>query len=166
MEAMQIFHVNINCSNLERSLEFYKRLGFKEVIDFSPDGEDGKDREEGEKELGEPQLGPALGLPSGAKARARLLMLGDNPRSARLDLIEWVDPREPGVPYETLTHLGIARFCMRVRDIEEAYQELVGAGGDPLSPPTLINLGGTRQRFFCARDPDGTVVEFMEFLKD
>ena len=53
MQALQIFHVNVNCSNLERSLAFYKRLGFREVIDFN-------DTADGE-ELGEPQLGPALG---------------------------------------------------------------------------------------------------------
>jgi len=27
MENLQIFHINVNCSNLERSLEFYKAIG-------------------------------------------------------------------------------------------------------------------------------------------
>jgi catechol 2,3-dioxygenase-like lactoylglutathione lyase family enzyme len=34
-----IFHVNINCSNLERSLEFYEMLGFKVEIDLTLDGD-------------------------------------------------------------------------------------------------------------------------------
>lgn len=32
-----IFHLNINCSNLERSLEFYKSLGFHVSVDFPHD---------------------------------------------------------------------------------------------------------------------------------
>ena len=158
MEAMQIFHVNINCSNLERSLEFYRRIGFREVIDFNAGSEGGA--------LGEPQLGPALGLPPASHARARMLALGDNPRAARLDLIEWRDTARDQAPYQSLTHLGIARICLRVRDIDEAYREMLDAGARPFTEPTLIDMGGSRQRFFCAHDPDGTVVEFMEFLPD
>ncbi len=158
MKALQIFHVNINCSNLERSLAFYERIGFHQAIDFAPPGEG--------QALGEPQLGPALGLPSGSVARARMLMLGDNPRSARLDLIEWQDTNQGSPPYSTLMHLGISRICLRVKDIEEAYREMVDAGATPFTEPTLINMGGTRQRFFCVPDPDGTVIEFMEFLRD
>jgi hypothetical protein len=29
-----LFHVNVNCSNFERSLRFYKMLGFKVVLDI------------------------------------------------------------------------------------------------------------------------------------
>ena len=158
MQALQIFHVNVNCSNLERSLAFYERIGFRQVIDFNDSGT-------GEA-LGEPQLGPALGLPPESSARARMLMLGDNPRSARLDLIEWQDTDPASPPYPSLTHLGIARICLRVRDIDEAYREMIDAGEKPFTAPTLINMGGTRQKFFCVCDPDGTVIEFMEFLRD
>ena len=35
MEGIEgIFHVNVNCSNLERSLAFYKMLGFRVVLDM------------------------------------------------------------------------------------------------------------------------------------
>ncbi len=29
-----IFHININCTNFERSLEFYEKLGFKIIRDL------------------------------------------------------------------------------------------------------------------------------------
>jgi catechol 2,3-dioxygenase-like lactoylglutathione lyase family enzyme len=163
MQALQIFHINVNCSDLERSLEFYKRIGFSEVIDFNAQTESA---DSGGAALGEPQLGPALGLPAGTPARARMLMLGDNPRSARLDLIEWQDTDRTTPPYDSLTRLGIARICLRVRDIDEAYREMLAANARPFTEPTLIDMGGSRQKFFCAYDPDGTVVEFMEFLRD
>lgn len=158
MQALQIFHINVNCSNLERSLAFYGRIGFQQVIDFN--------QPNGTQVLGEPQLGPALGLPSGSVARARMLTLGDDPRSARLDLIEWQDTNQGSTPYSTLTHLGIGRICLRVKNIVEAYKEMVAAGATPFTEPTLISMGGTHQWFFCVPDPDGTIIEFMEFLRD
>ena len=124
MQALQIFHINVNCSNLERSLAFYGRIGFQQVIDFN--------QPNGTQVLGEPQLGPALGLPSGSVARARMLTLGDDPRSARLDLIEWQDTNQGSTPYSTLTHLGIGRICLRVKNIVEAYKEMVAAGATQL----------------------------------
>ncbi len=38
MHLTGIYHVNINCTNFERSLAFYKMLGFKEVCFEDPDG--------------------------------------------------------------------------------------------------------------------------------
>jgi len=61
-KALQIYHVNINCTNLERSLAFYQMLGFREVVDI-PAGHI-----------------PGLGLDP-AVCRAKLLRLGDDPRS-------------------------------------------------------------------------------------
>src|SRR5262245_63892893 len=34
MNITSIYHININCTNFERSFAFYKMLGFKEVVDF------------------------------------------------------------------------------------------------------------------------------------
>jgi len=33
--ALQIFHVNVNCSDFDRSLAFYKTIGFREYLDFA-----------------------------------------------------------------------------------------------------------------------------------
>lgn len=159
---LQFFHVNVNCSDLDRSLAFYKALGFKEIQDF---GENSK-REKSPREdpaLGDDLLGPILGLPKGLKARARLLMLDDNPRSTRLDLIQWLEPGPEGKPYPHLTHLGIARICFKVTGIDELYQAVLKAGGKPFTEPLTIELGGTLQKVFCVPDPDGTILEFMDF---
>lgn len=162
LDTTQVFHININCTDLERSLAFYRLLGFRQVIDFNAvaEGEAPSDV------LGDPALGPALGLPANAKARARMLMLGDNPRSARLDLIQWIEPKAEGRAYPHLAHVGIARICFRVKNAADAWRQLKDAGAEPFTKPVLIEMGGSRQKFFCAYDPDRVVVEFMEFLKD
>ncbi|WP_417515515.1 VOC family protein [Minwuia sp.] len=161
LDTTQVFHINVNCTDLDRSLEFYRLLGFREVIDFNATG-DGASSDV----LGDPVLGPALGLPANSSARARMLMLGTNPRSARLDLIQWIEPKAEGTAYPHLAHVGIARICFRVKDVQDAWQQLTDAGAEPFTEPVLIDMGGSRQKFFCAYDPDGVVVEFMEFLKD
>ena len=103
MENLQIFHINVNCSNLDRSLEFYKAIGFKELLDFNKKTNALATKKIDEKkapiELG---LGPALGLPEESRGRARLLVLGDDPRATRLDLIEWIEPKAEGQPYPHL----------------------------------------------------------------
>ncbi len=166
MENLQIFHINVNCSNLERSLEFYTAIGFKELLDFNKKTNALATKKIDEKKGPvEPGLGPALGLPEESRGRARLLVLGDDPRATRLDLIEWIEPKAKGQPYPHLAHLGIARICFKVKDARQAYEELKARGVEPFTEPHETGLGGTRQTFFCCTDPDGTVLEFMEFKK-
>lgn len=146
IENLQIYHVNVNCTDFERSLAFYKMIGFTEYMDL---GEGGV---------------PGLGFDD-CRIRAVLLSLGDDPRATVLDLIEWTDPKTEGVPYPNLAHTGIARICFRIKDLDGAYRELVGKGIEFLSEPVVVNLGTGHQKFVCFKDPDGTILEFMEFIK-
>ena len=155
--ALQIFHLNINCSDFERSLAFYTAIGFKPVLDFSGDSDP--------RSFGERGLGPVLNLPSDCAGRAMLLALGDAPRATRLDLIEWKRPRSQPRPAPDMTRLGVARICLKVRDCEQLYRQLQADGYTIYSPPTHIVLCGAASLVFCCEDPDGTVIEFMQFLK-
>lgn len=161
---VQFFHINVNCSDLDRSLAFYKKLGFKEVIDFGDQSGQAPKAEAEKPDLGDDKLARILGLPGTLKARARILMLDDNPRGTRLDLIQWLEPAFEGKPYPHLTHLGAARICFKVKDIDDLYRVVVEAGGKPFTEPLTIDLGPSRQKVFCVPDPDGTILEFMEFL--
>ena len=145
-QALQIYHVNINCSNLERSLEFYRRIGFEEVWDI-PDCQ-------------VPGLGP---VPK--RGRAKLLRYGSEPRGALLDLIEWTVPPTVGVPYPHLAHAGIARLCLRVKGIDEMIAMLRADGVAFVDEPAMPGLVGNTQKFVCVRDPDGAVIELMEFFR-
>ena len=149
MNITSIYHININCTNFERSLAFYKMLGFKEVVDFG--------------EGTGPQM-DGLKIP-GARGRAKLLQLGDDPRSCHIDLIEWTDPKTEGRPYERLTHTGIARVCLYSKDIWKDYEELKSKGVEFYTEPTTIKYRGGQSLIVCFEDPDGTVVELTQFQR-
>src|ERR1700730_2576586 len=108
-----IFHINVNCSNFDLSLEFYKVLGFRVVVDI-PEG----DKSESVK---------ALGFDQG-NFRAAIMQIGDDPRGARLDLIEWKSPRDEEKPYARLNHLGAARIALFTKGLDETTAELKAKG--------------------------------------
>lgn len=155
--AVAIFHVNLNCTDLERSTAFYELIGFRPVIDFA------QVPGEPPRSFSDIGLPPIFRVPEGSDARARFLMLGEDPRATRLDLIQWTSPPTTGRLPGDLSAVGVARLCLRIRDADAMHARLQAAGHDVFTPPTLIDMGGTRQRVFCCADPDGFVVEFMEF---
>ena len=153
--ALQIFQVNLNCSDLDRSRAFYELIGFEVVNDFAADPQS----------FAEIGLAPILRLPDDCDARAVLMALSDDPRATRLDLIEWQRPESERVPKGDLARIGFGRLCLKVRNCQNLHDRLTAAGHRPYSAPREISMGGTRQLVFCTDDPDGTVVEFMQFLK-
>ena len=146
-----LFHVNVNCSNFERSLRFYRMLGFKVAVDI-PEVTEG---------AGNSDTGRGLGLPDSV-ARAALLVLSDDPHATRLDLIEWKKPRDDGKPYAQLNHLGIARIALFTKGLREEYQRLKDEGVSFLSEPVVIRTGAGKALFACFHDPDGTILELIE----
>ena len=142
-----IFHVNINCSNFERSLEFYKMLGFKVAVDI-PLG-------------GGPEMDKGLGLEHGL-GRAAIMQLGDDPRGTRLDLIEWKSPKSEGKPYAKLNHLGIARVALFTKNLRETYEELKAKGVKFISEPVVLHTPAGDTLYNCFYDPDGTILELIE----
>lgn len=149
MTITHIFHVNVNCSNLDESKLFYERLGFQSVLDL-PTG-------------GDPELARGLDLPD-CNGRATIMMLDpEQPRQTRLDLLEWTNPRDSTPPYEHLGRLGIARIALRSTDLVADYERLLGDGVEFLSPPEMM---GGHTRFVCMKDPDGSIIELIEFVND
>ena len=149
MAIKDVFHINVNCTDLERSRAFYELVGFKVVVDL-PLG-------------GAPEVLEGLALPQGSKARAVLMMLEpDKPRGTRIDLIEWVEPPTKGKPAPDLAHAGAVRIALWTIGIDEEYERLKSAGVEFLSPP--VGMGGRNgARFCCFKDPDGTILELIDF---
>ncbi|MBI3246063.1 MAG: VOC family protein [Deltaproteobacteria bacterium] len=143
-----IFHININVTDFDRSLAFYKNLGFKVVLNIG--------------EGPNPANDVGLGIPHSV-ARAALLALGDDPRATRIDLIEWKQPKTEGTGYPHLYHAGAARIALFTKDLDEEYQRLKALGVECVSEPVVIrfpNKAGAK--FFCFKDPDGTFLELIE----
>jgi len=143
-----IFHININCTNFDRSLEFYRLLGFKVIRDLN--------------EVSSATLSRGLRIPD-CRGRAVLMLLGDNPRSTRVDLIEWKNPKTEGQPHPHLWHTGMCRMALRTRALEKDYEELTSKGIEFWTEPIMFGLKDGRQEgFVCCTDPDGTVIELIQ----
>jgi glyoxylase I family protein len=142
----RIFHFNINCTSLERTVPFYQMLGFKVVLDFG----DGMESRE---------MAEAFCLEQ-ARVKGVHLRMGDDPNATRIDLLEFQNPPPSGTPYAHLAHTGIARMCLKTRDIQQAYLTLKAQGVEFLSEPK--KLPGTEVTIVCFKDPDGTFLELLE----
>ena len=146
-----LFHVNVNCSNFERSLRFYKMVGFKVVLDIPAVAEG----------AGNSNTSRGLGFPD-SNARAAIMSLSDDPHATRLDLIEWTKPRDDEKPYARLNHLGIARIALFTKGLRDEYARLKREGVEFISEPVVIRTGAGTALFACFYDPDGTVPELIE----
>ena len=142
----RIFHFNINCSDIEKALEFYQKLGFQIILDFR-EGMESK------------EMADAFGLDV-ADLKGVHLRIGDNANATRIDLLEFKNPPPTGKPYPHLYHTGIARMCLKTTNIEEDYQNLKAKGIEFISEPKL--LPGTTVKIVCFKDPDGTFIELLE----
>ncbi|MDA0821020.1 MAG: VOC family protein, partial [Proteobacteria bacterium] len=106
----RFFHVNICVRDMERSIRFYERLGFRKVNDFMLGG-------------GEPSIGAALGVEV-KQLRGVFMRLGTARDAPMIDLVQFVDPPPQGEPYPSLNNVGICRIAFLVDDIDAVYQEL------------------------------------------
>ena len=143
-----IFHINVNVKDFDRSLAFYKMVGFKVVLNIGEGANPANDK--------------GLGIPNSV-ARAALLALGDDPRATRLDLIEWKQPQTEGEPYSHLYHTGAARIALFTKGLDEEYERLKAEGVEFVSEPVVMRFpNGAGSKFFCFKDPDGTFLELIE----
>jgi catechol 2,3-dioxygenase-like lactoylglutathione lyase family enzyme len=143
----RVFHCNVNCSDLDRSLAFYgDLLGLTPGVRTAPTA---------------PQPGGAFGLDT-AQWDARILSGETGYDGVALDLLEWQVPPPSGTPYAPANHVGFTRLGLVTRNVDAAYERLSAAGVDCFGPPHDIGLEGapTVRAFVCA-DPDGTLVELV-----
>ena len=77
MNITGLVHVNINCSDYERSKAFYEMLGFKEYW-LVP-------------ETNTPEVANAVGMDS-YRVKGSLMSLNDAENRTVIDLLEWVTP--------------------------------------------------------------------------
>ena len=152
----RIFHINVVCRDLERSLRFYVDILGMHVVDGPFDAE-----------------GPALAgighgaqswgiAPDAVKIRFAFLRFGDDAAETILDLLEFVEPRSYGAPHPNLQMIGIARIALKVSDVQSTYEAMLAKGVKFISPPVPITLGDNLLHgiaYCCFYDPDGTILE-------
>jgi catechol 2,3-dioxygenase-like lactoylglutathione lyase family enzyme len=143
-----LVHVNVNCSDYDRSLAFYQLLGFRELWRVP--------------ERNTAEVAAAVGMPP-YRVKGALIALEGATHPLVIDLLEWKEPRDESAPYPHLYHYGIARIALATDDLDGDVAKLAAAGAQFLSEPaSMPPSSGSRARFVCFRDPDGTVLELVE----
>lgn len=146
-------HININVADLERSIDFYRKLGFELFLPSIPYL--GLTAEAG----GDPMRAAearALGLAEETRGRACIMQLDDS--FPKLDLTE-LSSAAPKAPLEN-QDLGVVRICLASADLQRDYTALVAQGVEFLSPPQQCK-DGLADIAVC-RDPDGALIELIQ----
>ncbi|MBJ22552.1 MAG: VOC family protein [bacterium] len=148
LDLLSVTHVNINCSNLERSMRFYRDL-----VGLTPQSHTKP----------EPQDGAGFGLPGKVVWDAYLLHDDRGFGGPAIDLLEWQQPRPVGRPHPEANHLGFMRVCLAAENLDALHARLIAEGSRTRSAPIEVPvLADHAVKFFCCDDPDGTCIEFVE----
>ena len=136
-------HAAISTPDLERCISFYT-----ETIGGAVAWEFGWDE-------GTPEADAVTGLQNSA-CRAAMLKIG----ATFLEVFEFASPAQEGRTAERPVNLhGITHICLEVTDIEGEYQRLKAAGMAFHTAP----MAQDGSAMVYGRDPDGNVVELIEF---
>ena len=146
-------HININVSDLDASIKFYKKLGFGVYIPSIP--YIGLTVETKSNLIDEGSR-TALGLPQETLGRACIMQLDNG--YPKLDLTQLND-MPPSTPLNN-TNLGLVRMCLATANLEADYNKLTNLGVDFISPP-MTAKDGMAEIAVCI-DPDGTLIELIQ----
>lgn len=144
----RLFHVNVNCRDLERSLRFYADgLGLVAGVRTA---------------AGEAQPGAAFGLDR-ARWDAWILLGPNGFGGGAIDLLEWQEPAPAGAPPARIYECGFQRLGVLVPDLDAAAAAVRAGGGAVWSEPFAHALdNGGEIKLVLANDPDGTALELIE----
>ena len=146
-------HININVSNLERSIEFYEKLGFEVFMPEIPYL--GLNRE-AVIQVSPQAAARALGLNPETGGRACIMQLDNG--FPKIDLTEFAVKTQQ----KPLTNadLGLVRICLASQDLQRDYVYLSDQGVEFILEPQPCK-DGMAEIATCI-DPDGTLIELIQ----
>ncbi len=145
INGSRIYHVNSNCSDLERSARFYEALGLTRVLRTVPSAS---------------QSGEAFGLAEVAWD-AWMMHSDDGMDGLSLDLLEWKVPAPSGVPSRLDGEPGFNRLMITTPDLPATIERAVAAGGVLVGGPVEVDAGPDRPVLAMVLDPDGVPVQLL-----
>uniref|UniRef100_A0A7S3PWP6 VOC domain-containing protein n=1 Tax=Chaetoceros debilis TaxID=122233 RepID=A0A7S3PWP6_9STRA len=154
----RLLHFNINVTDLEKSKNFYKSLGFVEVPGFG-----GIDKSTDMSQI-------YFGKPEETDLEFVHMKIGADPKGVetRIDIVQWKGPAPHGVSKKDPTSLGIARFSLLTDEIFKAYDLLKDAGVTFVVPENNgpLQFGGKDSSIYLLPfyDPDGNMLQFLQGL--
>ena len=146
-----IFHFTVNVTNFERSLAFYQTIGFRLLRD--------------NRDVIWPEFVARNFGMLRAQARGALLAIGEGPEHTRLDLLEWIEPALVDPQASAPLAERVPRIiALRTRNARAAYEDLSRNGISFLTEPFIPDPALGIEAVVCCRDPDGLIVEFIEYM--
>ena len=141
-----VHHAGVTVASLDRALAFYRDVLGLEVFVVA--------------ERRNATIGAIVGYPGAAIKLAFCGVPGD---SARIELLEYLEPRGDGADGETFRPAS-GHVCFRVDDIDTLFKRIVDAGHAPRSaaPVSITEGPNAGARAFYVRDPDGYTVELFQ----
>lgn len=156
MPILNLIHINVHVSDLERSIAFYEKLGWKVMFDLSRH----------KPNFLEPMAVSPLNQHGGGMVKAVVMSLGDDPRqSTKIELMQYVDPAPAARPFKPSHEVGVHRLAMRVKDIDATVAEFRARGVVIPEEPREIRTMDGRQRFVLFPDPDENMLELIELFR-
>ena len=150
MHITGMVHININCTDFQRSKAFYEMLGFRVYWPVP--------------ETNTEEVANAVGM-SKYQVEGALMALQNADQPMVIDLLEWKSPRDNSPPYPNLYRPGLARIALSSSDIDADFDFLVDNGVKVVSQPVNVYTSETSYaRFFCFIDPDGTFLELVQVI--
>ena len=149
MHITAMLYVALNVSNFDRSLAFYRMLGYTEVRPLPATGTLAEARAYG------------LDAPFTLRGADIALRAGDQ---HRLRLVQWLDPYDDDPPYPPpINHIGIHRLALGVVDLDRAVGLLEEQGAAFLSQiaPCCSGTGEDETGIINLVDPDGIYLELV-----
>ena len=146
-ESPRVAFVAIACADLERSVAFYRGLGFRDVARFPSTNDDG-----------------AHLRIDGPVAMEEVMLLAPTKSDVNVMLVGFSTPAAQRAPARPANSLGMWRCALLVADVDAAYAEVGRLGITALSAPTAMAMGPGLPdlRFFCFAGPDGEMIELIE----
>ena len=151
---MKIDHLNIVVADMDRSVQFYTRLGLRPGLDTFISGA---------------WIANVVGIQD-EQLKARVVFMEPEAGNTRLELIQYMTPVGGSVSANSQPNtLGLRHFALVVDDIMKTYQELRRDGVTFFSEPQEVTgneevaarLG--RKKLVYLLDPDGVIVELAEY---
>lgn len=141
-DLVRLANTNMNVTDLERSREFYRLLGFSESAPGS--------------QAGSGDFAAAHGFDEPIEFEGLDISLGEDTDGATLQLRQWKTPYDGEPPYPPpVNHLGIDRINFYVEDLNATIAAMNALGFEPLGP--IGGNSGIGIVFFL--DPDGIKVQ-------
>ncbi|MDD9942753.1 MAG: VOC family protein [Myxococcales bacterium] len=145
-------HINVNVENLDRSIAFYAKLGFKLFMPTIPY----LDLSSSETAEMPADCAQALGLPASVRGRACILELDGGFPKLDLTELQITGRRAP----LSNADVGVVRMCLISQDLAADCARLVEQGVRFVSGPTACHA--RLADVAVCQDPDGTLIELLQ----